>query len=73
LQLLEDLDAEVDNNSALETIRVNIKISVKESVGYYELKELKPWFDERCSKLLDQRKEAELQWLYDPCEITGII
>jgi hypothetical protein len=34
--------------------------------GYYELKKHKPWFDERCSKLLDQRKQAKLQWLQDP-------
>jgi hypothetical protein len=31
----------------------------------------KPWFDERCSKLLDQRKQAKLQWLQDPSEING--
>jgi hypothetical protein len=35
---LEDLDTEVEINSALETIRENIKISAKESPGYYELK-----------------------------------
>jgi hypothetical protein len=35
---LEDLDAEVEINSALETIRENIKISAKESLGYFELK-----------------------------------
>jgi hypothetical protein len=27
--------------------------------------------DEECSKLLDQRKEAKLQWLQDPSEING--
>jgi hypothetical protein len=31
----------------------------------------KPWFDEGCSKLLDQRKQAKLQWLQDPSEING--
>jgi hypothetical protein len=51
----------VDINRALETIRENIKISAKESVGYYELKKHKPWFDEGCSILLDQRKQAKLQ------------
>jgi hypothetical protein len=49
----------------------NIKISAKESLGYYELKQDKPWFDEGCSKLLDQRKQAKLQWLQDPSEING--
>jgi hypothetical protein len=34
LQLWEDLDAEVDINSAWETIRENINISAKESLGY---------------------------------------
>jgi hypothetical protein len=32
---LEDLDSEVDINSAWETIRENITISVKESLGYF--------------------------------------
>jgi hypothetical protein len=35
------------------------------------LKKHKPWFDEGCSKLLDQKKEAKLQWLEDPSEING--
>jgi hypothetical protein len=43
---LEDLDAEVEINSAWEMITENIKISAKESLGYCELKKHKPWFDE---------------------------
>jgi Zn-finger nucleic acid-binding protein len=31
----------------------------------------KPWLDEGCSKLLDQRKQAKLQRLQDPSEING--
>jgi hypothetical protein len=31
----------------------------------------KSWFDESCSKLFDQRKQAKLQWLQDPSEING--
>jgi hypothetical protein len=38
-----------------------MKISAKESLGCYELKKHKPWFDEGCLKLLDQKKEAKLQ------------
>jgi hypothetical protein len=39
---LEDLDAEVEINSAWETIRENSKISTKESLGgHYELKKHK--------------------------------
>jgi hypothetical protein len=68
---LEDLDAEVEINSAWEMIRENIKISAKESLGYFELKKHKPWFDEGCSELLDRGKQAKLQWLQDPSEING--
>jgi hypothetical protein len=35
---LDDLDAEVKINTVWETIRENIKISTKESLGYYEMK-----------------------------------
>jgi hypothetical protein len=57
-------------NSAWQTIRENINISEKESLGY-ELKKHKPWFEESYSKLSDQRKKTELQWLWDPSEING--
>jgi hypothetical protein len=63
---LEDLDAEVEMNSARQMIGENIKTSAKENLGYCELKNHNPWFDEGCSKLIDQRKQAKLQWLYDP-------
>jgi hypothetical protein len=65
---LEDLDAEVEINSTWETIRENINISAKESLGYFEFKKHKPWFDKGCSKLLDQRKQAK--WLQDQSEIN---
>jgi hypothetical protein len=58
----------VEVNCAWEIIRENIQISAKESLGYYELIKHKPWFDEGCSKLLDQRKQAKLQCLQDPSE-----
>jgi hypothetical protein len=63
---LEDLDAEVKINSAWEMIREAIKISAKESLGYFGLKKHKPCFDEGCSKLLYQRKQDKLQWLQEP-------
>jgi hypothetical protein len=47
--------------SACETIIENIIISAKESLGYYELKKHKPWFNEGCATLLDQRKQAKFQ------------
>jgi hypothetical protein len=52
-------------------LRQNIKISAEESIGYYELNKHKVWFNEGCSKLLDQRKQAKLQWLQDPSIING--
>jgi hypothetical protein len=67
---LEDLDTEVEISSACETIRENINISEKESLGYYGLRKHKPCFNEGQSKLLDERKQAKLQWLQDPNEIN---
>jgi hypothetical protein len=49
----------------------NINISAKENLSYFELKKQKPWFDDGCSELLDQRKQVNLQWLQDPSEING--
>jgi hypothetical protein len=46
---LENLNTGVDVHRAWETIRQHIKISAKESLGYYELKKHKLWFDEWCS------------------------
>jgi hypothetical protein len=67
---LEDLDAEMEINSAWKMIRDNIKILAKESQGYLELKKHKLWFNKGCSNLLDQRKQAKLQWIQDPSEIN---
>jgi hypothetical protein len=49
VQSFGNLDAEVNIDRAWETVRENIKISAKESLGYYELKKHKSWFDEGCS------------------------
>jgi hypothetical protein len=46
-------------------------MSTKESLGDYELKKNKLWFDDGCSKLLDQRQQSTLQWLQDPSETYG--
>jgi hypothetical protein len=59
----------VEINSAWEKKRRNI-ISAKKSLGYFELKNHKPWFDEGRSKLFDQRKQAKLQWLQDPSKVN---
>jgi hypothetical protein len=52
---LENLDDNGDINRAWETIRENIKISAKESIGFCESQSYKPWFDEECLKLVDRR------------------
>jgi hypothetical protein len=53
---VENLKDNGDINRAWNTIRENIKISVKGSFGCCELKHHKPWFDEECSKLVDEGK-----------------
>jgi hypothetical protein len=67
---LENFDDNVDMNSAWENIRENIKTSVKESLGHYELQQHKPWSDDTCSKLIDRRKQAKLQWLQNPSQVN---
>jgi uncharacterized NAD(P)/FAD-binding protein YdhS len=56
----------VEINSAWETIGENIKMSAEKSLGYFELKKHKSWFNEWYS-----RKQAKLQWLQAPSEING--
>jgi hypothetical protein len=68
---LENLEDCGNINGAWDSIRENIKISAQVSLGYCESKHCKPWFDEQCSKLADQRKQAKLQWLQDPSEAHG--
>jgi hypothetical protein len=52
-------------------IRENIQISAKVSRDQYKVQKHKPWFNEGCSELLGQRKQANLQWLQEPSEING--
>jgi hypothetical protein len=59
---MQNSDDDVDINRAWETITQNIKISATRDLGYYKLKQHKPWFDEGYSKLLNQGKQAKLQW-----------
>jgi hypothetical protein len=47
---LEDLDEEVEINSASTTIREKRKISAKERLKYFELKKHELCFDEECSE-----------------------
>jgi hypothetical protein len=57
---LESLDESFDINNAWESIRENIKTSAKENLGYQKLKHNKPWFDDECSKFVDQLKRVKL-------------
>jgi hypothetical protein len=46
-----------------ESSDLNTGKSIRENLRYYRVKHSKPWFDDECSKLIDQQKQAELQWL----------
>jgi hypothetical protein len=60
---LENLNVSEDINRASENIK---RISVKEGLVLYERKQPKPWFDEECSKFLDQWNQTKMQWLQNP-------
>jgi len=45
---LENLNCSEDINRAWKNIKENTKTSAKKSLGLYELKQRKPWFDEEC-------------------------
>jgi hypothetical protein len=64
---LENLSDDEDINRAWENIKVNIKTSAKESLGLHEMKQHKPWCDEECVGILDQ-KQAKIQWIQDPIQ-----
>lgn len=50
--VLKNLDDNMHINRAWKTVRENIKILAKWILGYYQLKQLKPWFDRGYSELL---------------------
>jgi hypothetical protein len=58
---LESLDESFDINNACKIIRENMKTSAKENLGYQKLKQNKQRFEDECSKLIDQRRQAKLQ------------
>jgi hypothetical protein len=60
-----------DISRAWETFRENIKITAEECLGHYEWKWHKRWFDEECSKYLDQKKQTKLQGLQDSSQINA--
>ncbi|KAJ4442725.1 hypothetical protein ANN_04316 [Periplaneta americana] len=44
----DKVEKELDVNSLWENTRDNIKIAAEQSIGYYETKKKKSWFDEDC-------------------------
>ena len=63
---MENLNDKEGISKVWENIKENFKTSAKGSVGLCGLKQRKPWFDEECLRLLDQRKHAKYLWLQDP-------
>ena len=55
---------------AWKSINENIKTSATESLGMHEMKQHKPWFDEECLGILDQRKQAKMQCIQDLAKAT---
>jgi hypothetical protein len=47
-----------------------MKIYAKGCISLCEEKRHKLWFDAECAKLIDQRKQAKLQWLQDPSVVN---
>jgi hypothetical protein len=63
---LENLDDDVD-------MEIGKLISANESLGNYELKQHKPWFDEECSRMLSERKQATLQRIQHGSQMYAIL
>jgi hypothetical protein len=59
-----------DVNKVWGNITEKVKISAPESLGYCESKNHKLLFDVECSKWVERRKQAKLQWLQDPNEVN---
>jgi hypothetical protein len=51
-----------------KNIKGNIETSAKESLALYELKQHDPWFDEECSRFLDEGKQDKMRWLQEPTQ-----
>ena len=68
LAALESLSVREDIKWTREFIKQYNKTSAKYSLGLHEFKQHKPWFDEQCLGLLDQRKQAKMQWIHIPSQ-----
>ena len=65
---MENLNGDENVNRAWENIKENNKTSARESLGLYEWKQHKPYFDKECVDFLHQRKQAKMQWIHDPSQ-----
>src|SRR5215831_21072735 len=65
---LENVSDDEDINRAWESVKETIKTSAKESLSLQEMKQHKSWFDEECLGILDERKQAKMQWIQDPSQ-----
>ena len=50
-------------NKMWEAIRDTVKGAAKERVGEMKRQKNKPWFDDECLKLHEERKQARQRWL----------
>jgi hypothetical protein len=66
---LENLNVSNDVSRVWENIKECIKTLAEESLVLYEPKQYKTWFDEECSRFLDQRKQDKMQLLLDRNQI----
>ena len=65
---MENLSDSEDVSKAWENINEPSKMSAQGSLGLYEWKHHKPWFDEKHSRFLGKRQQVKVQWLQDSNE-----
>ena len=63
---MENLSDSEDINRAWENFKEIVSASAKWSLALHELKQRERWVDEECSRFLDHRQLANLQWLQNP-------
>jgi hypothetical protein len=68
---LGNLHAEVVINRAYGTIRENIKISAKESIGYYKLKKNKIMVRRRMLRIIRSEETSQIAVVTGSSEING--
>jgi hypothetical protein len=54
-----------------KVLRQNINNSATGSLGYNAMKQHKPWFNEECINISDERNQAKPHWVQKPSKING--